>query len=248
MRLSLAFVVAQVLYGLQSHSLALLAGSSFQICGMLSELRSRNTPIENWLKQTSLLLVGTGAIAWEAVGRLCLAQAVDTSVVMKVAAAGVMIYVVKAALSSNSNAVPFYRIGRAAIVSAGIFIGALFMERAETVWLDPALALAISLMNGVEIWQLLKSSLKPFSQNDSRVSEVLDFLCEAPFSDGMQDLHLWALNTTETEHVVPVGPELRERFGVSHVLVQWKSPPDNNSSFTNGGLTLEYGPGFNLNP
>ena len=68
-------------------------------------------------------------------------------------------------------------------------------------------------------------------------AQVRDFLGSLPGVEGVHDMHVWALSTTEaalTAHLVKPQPEdddmllahatreLRERFDIEHVTIQWE--------------------------
>jgi len=106
--LNIALVVAQIIYGLSAHSIALLAdaGHNFgDVLGLLlawgAHVLARRRPTQRYtygfrsasilsaLVNAVLLLTATGAIAWEAVGRLSNPGEVAGLTVMLVAGIGV---------------------------------------------------------------------------------------------------------------------------------------------------------------
>lgn len=196
----LLVAIIQVGFGIQFHSLVLLAGAGSITGRFLRNLSSTNFLTFSWYS-------GMGAIAWEAVVRL------QAPVVLEAAAA---------------------KIGGVGILGASR--------------LDAVFAITVCIASALTTW----SSLHKPSSLSPQTPTVSDFLCEDPFSFGLQDLHMWELSTSEAgslRSVLPVARELRERFGISHVMVRWtcfSHPIESSEHGATGGLTLEYGPGFKL--
>src|SRR5882757_5896036 len=115
--LNLAYIVGEAFYGVIAHSLALLAdaghnlGDVMGLAGAwLASILGRRLPSERYtygLRRSSILaalgnaivlLVVTGGIAWEAIQRLFDPQPVGGSIVLVVAALGILINGVTALL------------------------------------------------------------------------------------------------------------------------------------------------------
>jgi cobalt-zinc-cadmium efflux system protein len=109
-------------------------------------------------------------------------------------------------------------------------------------WLDPAVAIAVSVLIAYTAWGLLRASLR--LQLDG-VPEGIDrravahWLGAKPGVSNVHDLHIWALSTTQTAlaaHVVWQGEDvdgfldlvtngLEHDFGIGHVTLQVESAP-----------------------
>src|ERR1051325_10866375 len=115
--LNLAFVVAEVVYGLAAHSLALLSDAGHNLSDVFGLLIAwgaihigkslptkrrtyglRRSSILAALTNAVVLLIVVGGITWEAIGRIFDPEAVVGSIVMWVAAAGIVINTLSALL------------------------------------------------------------------------------------------------------------------------------------------------------
>jgi cobalt-zinc-cadmium efflux system protein len=190
------------------------------------------------------ILVGVGAVVWDAIQRLSVPVDVPAVPVLVTAAAGIAINGGTAALFSKDrkhdlNAEgAFLHMAADAAVSAGVVLSAVVMLLTGWMWLDPVAAILVS---GIIAWTafgLLRSSLGlsldavPASVNQE---EVRRWLTKQPGVTDVHDLHIWALSTTKvalTAHLLmPAGhpgdayldrlaDELAERFGIAHAALQ----------------------------
>ena len=252
-----------MVYGLRADSLALLADAGHNLSDVLGLVLAwgasvlvkrgatmrftyglRGTSILAALANAALLLLVTGAIAWEAVVRLRSPAAVESTTVMAVAAVGVAINVATALLfmsgrkgDLNVRAAFAHMAGDAAI-ALGVVVAGFAMLRTGWLWLDPAVSLAIALLVIWATWGLLKDSTSLALQGvppevDAKAIGV--FLSSQPGVAEVHDLHIWAMSTTEnvlTAHLVyPGGPpgderlrglcdELRAHHGIARVTIQ----------------------------
>jgi cobalt-zinc-cadmium efflux system protein len=75
------------------------------------------------------------------------------------------------------------------------------MSRTGIVWIDPALGLVIAAVIVFGTWSLLRDSADLALDAAPRgidVDEVRRWLAALPGVEGVHDLHIWALSTTET--------------------------------------------------
>ena len=225
MLLNSAFVAGEVVYGLRSDSLALLADAGHNLSDVLGLLLAwgasvlvkrtptprftyglRGTSILAALANATLLTLVTGAIAWQAVLRLAHPAAVEGVTVMAVAAVGIAVNVATALLfmagrkgDLNVRAAFMHMAGDAAI-AAGVVVAGFAMLRTGWLWLDPVVSLAIALIVLVATWGLLKDSIALALQAVPRevdAAGVGAWLSSRPGVAEVHDLHIWAMSTTE---------------------------------------------------
>ncbi|HEU5018785.1 MAG TPA: cation diffusion facilitator family transporter, partial [Pseudolabrys sp.] len=183
--LNLALVIAQVVYGLYGHSLALLAdaGHNFgDVMGLVMAwtafaiadwrpssrftYRLRAASILSAFANGVVLLVATGAIAWEAIRRFGEPQPVATVTVMIVAAAAVAVNGVSAWLLSRGSKSDlnirgaFLHMVADAGVSVAVIAAAGGIMLTGWQWLDPLASLLISVVILIGTWRLLRNSLR----------------------------------------------------------------------------------------
>jgi cobalt-zinc-cadmium efflux system protein len=261
--LNIALVVAQVVYGVLAHSTALLADAAHNfgdVLGLLvawgAYVLARRTPTERYtygFRSTSILaallnaivlLIASGAIAWEAIQRLFEPQSVAGGTVIAAAAVGIFINGVTALMLArgvrgdlNIKAAYVHMLADAA-VSAGVVVAGLVIVLTGWVRVDPIAGITIS---GVIIWStwgLLRKSVDLSLQavpSGIEPANVRVYLETLPGVAEVHDLHVWPMSTTETaltcHLVVPEGhpgrdffirieAELLERFHIQHPTIQ----------------------------
>jgi cobalt-zinc-cadmium efflux system protein len=224
--LNAVFVAAEVVAGLWSSSLALLADAGHNLSDVLALLLAwgatvlakraptgrrtyglRKATILASLANAVMLLVAVGVIVSESVRRLAQPAGIATTVVMLTAGLGVVI--------NTTTAVLFFR-GRGhdlnvrgaylhmasdAAVSLAVVIGAAVIAATGLYWVDPALSLLISAVIVIGTWSLLRDSVDLALDAAPRgidVAEVQDWLQARPGVEEVHDLHIWAMSTTET--------------------------------------------------
>lgn len=224
--LNVVLVAAQVVYGLSSNSLALLAdaGHNFgDVVGLVMAwvafavadwrpssrftYRLRAASILSAFFNGVLLLVATGFIAWEAVRRFSEPAEVATTEVMIVAAVAVAINGLSAWMLSHGSKSDlnmrgaFLHMLADAGVSVAVIAAAAGIVLTGWDWLDPAVSLLISAVILVGTWRLLRDSLRLSLNAAPRGIEpaaVQRYLKDLPGVAEVHDLHIWAMSTTET--------------------------------------------------
>jgi cobalt-zinc-cadmium efflux system protein len=223
--LNVAYIIAQVVFGLLGHSLALLAdaGHNFgDVLGlMLAWVASylvkrpatarrtygwRRTSIMAALFNAIFLLVAVGAITWEAVRRFIHGEIVDANTVIWVAAAGVVINSATAWLFMSGRKADlnlraaFMHMAADAAISTGVVGAGLTIRWTGWVWIDPAASLFINIIIVIGTWGLLRESfnlaLDAVPANVDLL-QVRKYLSELPDVAAVHDLHIWAMSTTE---------------------------------------------------
>ena len=265
--LNAMFVVAEVIYGLSAHSLALLADAGHNlgdVFGLLmawgaSALASsiptekhtygfRSTSILAALLNAIILLLTTGAIAWEAVRRFHEPSTVNGQIVIWIAAAGILVNGITALLfmsgrkgDLNIRAAFLHMAGDAAIALGVVGAGFLILWTGMH-WIDPVTSLAISAFIVWGTWSLMHDSLRLALHGvppGIDLVAVREFLRSIPGIVEVHDLHIWGMSTTETAltaHLVRkassgddallahAASELHERFEIGHATLQLESP------------------------
>lgn len=261
--LNLGFVVIEATWGIFANSLALLADAGHNLSDVLglvlawaatilarrqpSERRTyglRKSTIMASLANAVLLLVVSGALAWEAVRRFAEPQPVSETEVMMVAALGVVINGATALLflagrkrDLNIQGA-FLHMAADAGISLGVVLSALAIMVTGWLWLDPATSLVIVAVIAVGTWGLLRNSLDlalDAVPAGIDADAVASYLAGLPGVTAVHDLHIWAMSTTEaalTAHLVRpgAGPDdawltdvtdtLRIRFAIPHATLQ----------------------------
>jgi cobalt-zinc-cadmium efflux system protein len=261
--LNLGLVVVQVVYGLIADSVALLAdaGHNFGdavglvlawIAYSLARVRAserftygfRSASILSAFANAVLLLVATGAIAWEALRRFADPPEVAGTTVMIVAAAGIVInglsaWILMAGRKDDLNIRgAFLHLVADAAVSVGVVIGGAIIVATGWNWIDPAVSIVIAVVIVWGTWSLLRESFELSMQAVPKgivLAEVRTYFEGLPGIAGVHHLHVWAMSTTEnalTVHLVfPAGhpgdaflaqicEALSHRFRIHHPTIQ----------------------------
>ena len=266
--LNLALVIGQVWYGLAANSLALLADAGHNFGDVLGLILAWGAiAIANWKPSNRftfrmqaasilsafangvILLVATGAIAWEAIRRFSEPQPVASTTVMVVAALAVVVNGVSAWLLSrggksdlNVHGAFLHMLGDAG-VSVAVIAAALGIMLTGWQWLDPVASLLISAVILWGTWGLLRESIRltlNAAPRDIDPRDVRQYLAGLPPVEDVHDLHIWAMSTKETAlscHLVTpqghpgdaflhdVSHALHHRFDIGHATLQIELVP-----------------------
>jgi cobalt-zinc-cadmium efflux system protein len=259
---NLAFVIVEAGYGVIANSVALVADAAHNLGDVLALLLAwgaawltRRPPTARrtygWgrssilaaLINASVLLIGVGAIGYEAIRRLLEPQPVASGIVMAVAAAGIVVNGGSALLFMRDRRndlnirAQFVHLAGDALVSLAVVAAALAIRLTGWSWLDPAASLIVIVVITVGTWDVLRESLDlSMDAVPSRLNhaEVDAWLGALPGVFEVHDLHIWGLSTTETAltaHLVCTTPPterglhdlasaLRDRFGIGHTTIQ----------------------------
>ena len=223
--LNLAFVVAEVVYGLAAHSLALLSDAGHNLSDVFGLLIAwgaihigkslptkrrtyglRRSSILAALTNAIVLLIVVGGITWEAIERFFQPETVAGTTVMWVAAAGVIINGATALLfmagrerDLNIRGAFLHMAGDAA-VSVGVIIIGLAIRLTGWQWLDPTVSIVIGGVIVWSTWGLLRESTNLAMDAvpagiDPQAVE--DYLAGLTGVQSVHDLHIWGMSTTE---------------------------------------------------
>jgi cobalt-zinc-cadmium efflux system protein len=261
--LNATLILAQVICGIIANSVALLADAGHNFADVLGLLLAwgahgvarwqptrrftygwRSASILAGLLNGLILLIATGAIAWEAIQRLVQPGPVASTTVMLVAAIAVTVNGASAWMLAagrkadlNVRAAVVHLVGDATISLGVVGTGAV-IYLTEWFWVDAAASLVIV---GLIVWgswgvlrQSFELSLAAIPQAIDR-SQVEHYLRTLPEVTEVHDLHIWAISTTETAltaHLVRPGAslddaflraaedELARRFAIRHCTLQ----------------------------
>ena len=226
------FVVVELVYGLLSSSMALVADAAHNLgdvagiglawgATMLARRRPtarrtygyRKATVLAALANSVLLLLTVGVVAWEAVHRLFAPEPVPGLTLVVVAAIGVLINGVSALAFVGSGhdvnrRAAFLHLLADAAVSLGVVAAGAIMMTTSWWWLDPAVGLVVSVVILVTTWSLLREALAqaldavPGHVDAGAVRSHLEAIAGV---EEVHDLHIWPLGTTEvalTVHLV----------------------------------------------
>ncbi|RDV03449.1 cation diffusion facilitator family transporter [Undibacter mobilis] len=261
--LNVALVAAQFGFGLWANSLALIADAGHNLSDVMGLILAwvafavaRWRPSSGYTYQLGaasilaalanglLLVAAVAVIGYEAIERFAAPQPVASGTVMLLAALGVVVNGASAWMLSHGSKSDlnmhgaFLHMVADAAVSVAVIAAGFGIWLTGWQWLDPAVSLLISAVILVGTWRLLRDSLRLALNAAPREIDptvVRGYLQGLPEVQGVHDLHIWAMSTTEnalTAHLVtPAGHpgdaflhrlahELEHRFGIGHCTVQ----------------------------
>ena len=224
--LNVAYVAAEVIYGLGAHSLALLADAGHNVGDVLGLVAAwlaawlgkrspagsytyglRGSSILAALGNAVVLLLVTGGIAWEAIQRLASPEPVAGVTIMVVAAIGIVVNGITAWLFMSGRKGDlnirgaFLHMASDALVAAGTVVAGGLILWTGWHWIDPAISLVISVVIVAGTWGLLRDSVRlaldAVPPGIDR-SGVEAYLRGLPGVQSVHDLHIWGMSTTET--------------------------------------------------
>ncbi|MGN6848677.1 MAG: cation diffusion facilitator family transporter [Sphingomicrobium sp.] len=260
--LNLGFVIVEAGFGFYANSIALISDAGHNLSDVLGLVVAwaaaimarraasprftygfKKAPILAALFNSLFLMVAVGAIGAEAVRHLFHPSPTNGGVVMVVAAVGILVNGLTAALFSRGQddinvRAAFLHMASDALVSVAVIFAGLVILWTGKQWVDPVMSIAVAI---VILWGsigLLKESVwmslagVPSGIDLDRVEAALRELAGV---DAVHDLHVWPLSTTETAltaHVVTAragDPDallesarvtLHERFRIEHCTIQ----------------------------
>ncbi len=224
--LNVIYIIVEVVYGLLSGSMALLADAGHNLSDVLglavawagAEL-SKKPPSKQFtyglggssilaaLLNGLFLLLACGAIAWEAIERFSAPSEVASQTVIIVASIGIVINFGTAMLFMRGQKEDinirgaFLHMMADAAVSAGVVIGGIVIFLTGKNWIDPLISLFIVALIFWSTWGLLSEAVRMSLAGvprDIDVEEVLEALSEFPGVETVHDLHIWPMSTSET--------------------------------------------------
>ena len=260
--INIIFIIIEALFGFFSNSMALIAdaGHNFSdvlalafswIAVILSQRKPtlkftygfRRSTILIALLNTILLLVAVCFILYETVERLKKPTDINANSVMIVAALGIGVNAFTAWLFMKGKKhdlnirSAFLHFVADALVSLGVVVAGIIMAFTGTQWIDSLVSFAIILVILYSSYHLLIDSVNlalDAVPENINIEEVREFLEKQPEVEGIHDLHIWALGTTDaalTVHlttreqtdvsfITSIQHQLHERFGIEHATIQ----------------------------
>lgn len=266
--LNLAYTVVEAGYGFATDSLALLTDALHNFGDVLglalawaAARLALRAPTERhtygWRRATllsplvnAMLLVGfSGALGWEAIRRFSAPPEIPALPVMVVAAVGIVINLGAAWMvrdghhhDLNRRGAFLHLVADAAVSLAAVLAG-LGMWKFGWLWLDPGIALLVSVVVAVGAFGLLRDSFDAAMDAVPRGIErerVKAFLEAQAGVSAVHHLHIWALGAGEiamTAHLVRAGDgdhdafidhihqALDAEFGINHPTLQIEHRP-----------------------
>jgi cobalt-zinc-cadmium efflux system protein len=224
--LNLVFLSAEIVAGLYSGSMALLADAGHNFSDVLSLLLAwgasvlaarppssrytyglKSSSILAALTNAALLWVALGAILVETIRRFGDPRPIDGGMMMAVATLGIVINAASAFLFARgrkadlNRRAAFLHLMADAAVSAGVVVAGGLVMLTGARWIDPVTSLIVTAVIAWGSWGLLRDSLK---MGLLAVPEGIDearvrgFLAARPGVGAVHDLHIWPMSTTET--------------------------------------------------
>lgn len=224
--LNSAFIILEIVFGLLSNSLALLADAAHNVADVLglvvawiaiivakrpaSQRRTfgwKRATILAALANAILLLVGVGGILWEAVTRIGKPVEVIGTTVIWVAGLGILVNGATALLFMSGRKSDlnihgaFLHMAADAAVSAGVMISGAVILFTAWDWLDPVMSIAVGIFILMSTWGLFTGSLHLTFDG---VPETVDpaairrYFETLPGITAVHHIHIWPISTTET--------------------------------------------------
>ena len=261
--LNVAIVLLEGIFGLLSGSMTLLADAGHNlsdglglVVGWGGAVMAKSSPSSRFtygLKKASilaaltnalLLLIAVGAIASESIHRLIMESRTDPHTMIWVGAVAIVMNGATALLFArgrdsdiNVRAAFQHMAADAAVSGCVVVAGALILWTGRT-WIDPVMSLIVA---AVILWGsigLLKEALGMSLMGvpaGIELHEVQAELARIEGVEGVHDLHIWPLSTTETAltaHIVTTHADypdrllenardvLHDRFHIEHCTIQ----------------------------
>jgi cobalt-zinc-cadmium efflux system protein len=270
LRLSLIATIAYVLLtlfaGLRAHSLALVSEAGHNASDALAIVLSfvavwfqtrpatdqktfgyqRAGVLAAFLNALTLIVIA-GWIAYEAVHRISHPTPVQPRIMMFVAAAGVLMNGLIAAMlwrvshDVNIRSVFIHMLGDT-LSTAAVIVGGLVILLTGRTWIDPALSLAIAALILWSSISIVRETLNILLEGTPRGISLIEIRTTLAAIDGVEDvhdLHVWSLGSNThalASHVIiaDIPPSesnlildrinviLRERFRIHHTTLQFE--------------------------
>lgn len=261
--LNLIFVLVEVAYGIAADSLALITDAGHNLSDVLglllawgaSYLATRQPSVRRTYGYSRatilasmfsglLLLAAVAVISWEAVNRFTAPAEPAGRTIMVVAGIGVVINSLTAwfFISGKDDDLnirgAYLHMAADALVSLGVVVSGFIIWRFGLNWFDPLSSLVIAAVIFWSTWGLLRDSLHLSIDGVPKAldpGEIRKWLCSQPGVEGMHDLHIWPISTTDTaltaHLLMPLPPQddsflhdlahrLHDKFGISHATFQ----------------------------
>jgi cobalt-zinc-cadmium efflux system protein len=223
--INIVFIIIEIIYGLASNSMALIADAGHNFSDVLALVFSwiaiilsqrkptlkftyglRRSTILIALLNTILLLAAVGIIAWETFARLSHPVRINSSSLIIVASVGIIVNGFTALLFMKGKKhdlnirSAFLHFVADALVSLGVVAGGIVIAFTGYTRIDSLVSFIIVVVILYSTYRLLIDSvslaLDAVPENvDAKA--VREYLLKLPEVTGIHDLHIWALSTTD---------------------------------------------------
>jgi cobalt-zinc-cadmium efflux system protein len=263
---TIAYVVLTLVAGLRAHSLALVSEAGHNASDALAIVLSfvavwfqtrpptdqktfgyqRAGVLAAFLNALTLIVIA-GWIALEAVHRFNAPTAVQPRIMMFVAAAGVIMNGLIAAMlwrvshDVNIRSVFIHMLGDT-LSTAAVIVGGLVILLTGGTWIDPALSIAIAALILWSSISIVRETLNILLEGTPRGISLIEIRSTLAAIDGVEDvhdLHVWSLGSNThalASHItiadIPpsesnlildrINVVLRERFRIHHTTLQFE--------------------------
>jgi cobalt-zinc-cadmium efflux system protein len=263
---TIAYVVLTLVAGLRAHSLALVSEAGHNASDALAIVLSfvavwfqtrpptdqktfgyqRAGVLAAFLNALTLIVIA-GWIAFEAVHRFSSPTPVQPRIMMFVAAAGVIMNGLIAAMlwrvsnDVNIRSVFIHMLGDT-LSTAAVIVGGLVILLTGRTWIDPALSLAIAALILWSSIAIVRETLNILLEGTPRGISLIEIRSTLAAIDGVEDvhdLHVWSLGSNThalASHItiadIPpsesnlildrINVVLRERFRIHHTTLQFE--------------------------
>ncbi len=223
--LNTAFVVAEVIVGFSTSSLALISDAGHNATDVFSLLLSmfafklskakatnkytygyKRATILNSLVNAVLLLFVTVGIIWEGIGRLQNPVHIQGTIVSVVAFAGIFVNGVSAWLFFKDKDKDINMMGAYlhllsdAMVAFGVVLSGIAIYYTHWYWIDTVISFVIAIMILVSTWQLLTDSIRLILDGVPRnvdIKKVEASILKFKEVKQVYHIHVWALSSNE---------------------------------------------------
>ncbi len=262
--LTALYIAATLFFGLRAHSLALISEAGHNVSDFLALALSfiavwlqtrpateertfgyqRAGVLAGFVNALSLMALAVW-IAVTAVLRFLHPVTVEPHVMMAVAAAGVLMNGIIAALlwkfsgDVNIRSVFLHMLGDT-LSTAAVIVGGLAISLTRQQWIDPLLSLIIAAMILASSWSIVRETLHILLEGTPRavnLAEIRQAMHSVQGVLNVHDLHVWSLTSqshalsshvqveemqlAECEAVMErLNHQLRDHFGIHHTTIQ----------------------------
>jgi cobalt-zinc-cadmium efflux system protein len=260
--LNIIFVIAEAAFGFFSNSMALVADAGHNLSDVLALVFSwiavilsqrkptlkftygfRRSTILIALLNTVLLLAAVAFIVWETIERIGNPVEINSKSVIIVAAIGIVVNGFTAWLFMKGKKhdlnirSAFIHFIADALVSLGVVIAGVIMAFTGITWIDSIMSFTIVAVILYSSYHLLIDSVNlalDAVPENIEIGSVREYLNTLPEVEGVHDLHIWALSTTEaaiTVHlstriqtdvsfITRIQHQLHDQFDIEHATIQ----------------------------
>jgi len=262
--LTFLYIAATLFFGLRAHSLALISEAGHNVSDFLALALSfvavylqtrpatdqrtfgyqRAGVLAGFVNALSLMALAAW-IAIAAIHRFATPVTVEPKLMMQVAAAGVLMNGLIAALlwkfsgDVNIRSVFLHMLGDT-LSTAAVIVGGFAILLTHQYWIDPLLSLIIAAMILWSSWSIVRETLHILLEGTPRTLNLADIRTAMSKVEGVvnvHDLHIWSLTSqshalashvqvvemplAECEAVLErINHQLRDHFGIHHTTIQ----------------------------